>query len=61
MDISDIEIDITIVQGKDLVAKDTHLLGKKTTSDPLIKAYITMGAFRFRNQEYRLGYFLCSN
>ena len=39
MDISDIEIDITIVQGKDLVAKDKNLLGKKTTSDPLIKAY----------------------
>lgn len=39
MDIAEIEIDITIIQGKDLVAKDKNLLGKKTTSDPFIKVY----------------------
>ena len=33
MEITGLEIDITILQGKDLVAKDRNLLGRKTVSD----------------------------
>ena len=36
MDISSIEVDITIIQGKGLVAKDRNRFGKKTRSDPYI-------------------------
>jgi len=36
-DITGLEIDITIIQGEDLVAKDRNLLRKRTTSDPYIR------------------------
>jgi stress response protein SCP2 len=39
MEVSSIEVDVTIVQGRDLVAKDKNFLGNKTTSDPYIKVY----------------------
>lgn len=38
-EIAGLEIDIQILKGEDLVAKDRNLLGKKTTSDPFIKVY----------------------
>lgn len=31
------EIEVTVLKGKDLVAKDRNLMGKKTTSDPYVK------------------------
>lgn len=33
VEISGIEIDISIIRGRDLVAKDRNFLNKKTTSD----------------------------
>mmetsp|Transcript_7062 Transcript_7062/g.8171 ORF Transcript_7062/g.8171 Transcript_7062/m.8171 type:complete len:554 (+) Transcript_7062:47-1708(+) len=38
-DVAGIEIDVTIIQGEGLVAKDRNLFGKKTTSDPYIKVH----------------------
>lgn len=38
--ISGIEIDLTINRGKDLVAKDRNIFNQKTTSDPYVKIYV---------------------
>jgi Ca2+-dependent lipid-binding protein len=32
-------IEVEIIQGKDLVAKDRNVLGKRSTSDPYIKVF----------------------
>ena len=39
MDIVGLEIDVSILQGKDLVAKDKNIVGKRTTSDPYVQVY----------------------
>jgi tellurium resistance protein TerZ len=39
-EISSIEIDLTLYRGRNLVAKDKNIFGKKTSSDPYVKVYI---------------------
>ena len=34
------EIEMTVIAGNDLVAKDRNLLGRKTTSDPYVEVYL---------------------
>jgi hypothetical protein len=38
--IEDIEIEITVMQGRNLVAKDTDLFGKATASDPFVEVKV---------------------
>ena len=38
-DITGVEIDVTILQGRDLVGKDSSLFSKKKTSDPFAKVF----------------------
>ena len=38
--ISAIDMDITVIQGRDLVAKDRNIFGKRTSSDPYVKVHL---------------------
>lgn len=47
--ISGIEIDLTIIGGRNLVAKDRNLFNQKTTSDPYVKLYVN-GKFKAQSK-----------
>jgi len=49
-------VQITIIQGLDLVAKDRNLFGKKTSSDPYVLVYLfSSGQMNKREQKIKLG------
>jgi Ca2+-dependent lipid-binding protein len=39
-DVSSITIELKIIQGEDLIAKDRSMTGRRTTSDPYVKVYL---------------------
>lgn len=41
--IQSMTLQVSVIQGEDLVAKDRNFLGKKTTSDPYVEVYVGTG------------------
>lgn len=39
-DVASVTINLKIIEGKELVAKDRSLLGKRTTSDPFVEVFL---------------------
>lgn len=54
--IDKMSVQITIIKGLDLVAKDRNLFGKKTSSDPYVLVYLfSSGQMNEREQKIKLG------